>query len=140
MATSGEQSVSGIGAVSVVTAVGNPAAGADWSFVVPATRQLICVTALLTTAVAVANRTPQLKLATATPVTIVLSPLAPAQVASLADTYVWFPGAPLSAAAAATITAPIPTVTLAANSTIGTVTAGIQAADQWSAIVLTFAG
>ena len=118
--------------------VSNPAAGADWTFTVPAgqTLALESVTALLTTSVTVANRVPTLvvKDNLGRIVAEVVSPNA--QAASLADEWVWAPG--VVAAAGPPIVTPIPPgLELAGGWTIGTVTAGLQVGDQWSAIVIT---
>lgn len=140
MTTTGERPSAASGVTSTVVAVGNPAAGADWSYALTRPMTLIAVQATLTTAIAVANRQPQLKLATSTPATLFLSPLTVAQAASLADTYVWFASAPLTTVASATATSPIPTITLGTGWTVATQTTALQGADQWSSIVLTFAG
>lgn len=140
MGTSGERGFVGEQVASVVVAPANPAAGADWSFVVVTARQLLAVTATLVTSATVANRTPQLKIATPTPVTVLLTGLLPAQAASATVVYQWYQGAPTSGAAGATETTGVPPVVPGVNWTVGTSTTGLQVGDQWSAIVLTFAG
>jgi hypothetical protein len=119
-------------------AVVNPAAGADWSQVVPAGVQWIIrgVVATLTTAVAVATRQAALEISDATPSVVLVSTPGLTQIASLVDVYSWFNGA-ITAAAGPQIAGGLPNeFRLPAGWKFGTVTANIAAADQWSSITV----
>lgn len=122
----------------VTATVANPAAGADWTYTVPAGVQLtlISVRAVLTTSAAVANRVPLLRVTNPTAQIILDAGSPTTQAASLTYTYSWGAGAQ-SAASPPSIQIGIPQgLRVAAGATIQTVTAGIQAADQWSAITI----
>lgn len=124
-------------AVATVTPA-NPAAGAQWSYVTSGRGLLVSITAVLTTDAVVANRTPRLTITDGGGHTVALTPLPPAQVASLAVSYCWYPGAPLGAVASSPMTAPVPTIELGPGWTIASVTGGMDAGDQWSSIVVAF--
>lgn len=120
-------------------AVTSPAAGADWTQTVPAGVNWIlrAVTAKLTTGVTVAARQASLQVTDATPRLLLDSPGGSTEAASLADVYSWFNGA------AAVIEGGVVVGGLPAEFRclpgwiIGSSTANIEAADQWSNIVLT---
>jgi len=110
-----------------------PAAGADWSVTVPAGKvwRLVSVQATLTTAVAVANRSPRLIVGDGDATFLTIPPVA-VQAASLAGVFDWLEHG------SAYTTAPdqvlsLPALVLEAGWTVGTSTTAIQAADQWSA-------
>ena len=120
-------------------AIANPAAGADWSQTVPAgvTWILRAVTATLTTAVSVAARQASLQVTDATPHLLLDSPGGSTEAASLGDVYSWFNGGGgfiegLSVAGGLPAEFRCP-----AGWIVQTKTANIQAADQWSNVVLT---
>lgn len=119
---------------------GNPAAGADWTLVSPANVRWVVrgVTALLTTAVAVANRNPRLFWTSdVTNVNEQLIPVATDQTASLAITYsVGSSPITTTAAGATSLWAAMTPIMIENTGRIGTNTANIQAADQWSNIVV----
>jgi len=130
--------LSGRGRIRVVT-VANPAAGADWSETVPAgvTWQLLAVNATLTTSSAVANRDVTLVATDASSDVLWQSSPGLNQGASTALGYAFFQGNSIAASLVAYLaTLPI-AMRLLAGFIIKTSTANIQAADQWSAIVLT---
>lgn len=118
--------------------IANPAAGVDWSQVVPAGVSWIIrgIAATLTTAIAIANRQVVLQISDTTPSVVLASTPGLLQVASLADVYSWFNGA-ITAAAGPTIAGGLPNeFRLPSGWRFGTVTAAIAAADQWSAITV----
>lgn len=114
-----------------------PAAGADWSITVPGGQlwELISVYAQITTAVAVANRLPNLQISDGD-ITWLTLPGDAATAASLTGTYVWANGiSPLSAAHG--ITAGLPRdLYLMPGSVVSVSTDNVQAADQWGVPVL----
>lgn len=140
MSTSGERVNLGSSLANVVIAVGNPAVATDWSFALTKTGTLLCVAAVLTTSATVANRIPQLVLSDNAGHILSQSSNAPAEPASSVVSYYWYPGAGHINAAGVVVTNPIPPLTLATGWTISTQTSGLSAGDQWSLIVLTFAG
>lgn len=123
--------------------VANPAAGADWVWTVPSSTawQIQSIRAQLVTSAAVANRTPVLRV-TDTAGNIVLdAPATAAQAASATVVYEWVAGVPDQALTGGDLQLELPTgLTLEANWTVQTVTAGIQAGDQWSLIVIADTG
>lgn len=124
----------------VTSALGNPAAGADWASAQGATRQLISVFAQLVTSATVANRLPALQVVDAAAHVVLKLPAAAVQAAGATETYVWGVSLPFSSANNQNLT-PLPGGLVVANGwSIQTVTAALQAGDQWSAIVLAFAG
>lgn len=124
----------------VIATVANPSAGADFSWTSPSSQPVLLkyVTATLTTAVAVASRNPTLKLTIGGTVAGQW-PTANAQAASLAVVWTFSEaddGAFISAVAAHV---PVPSnFWLPPSSVVASVTGGIQAADQWSAIAFTY--
>ncbi len=107
------------------------AAGADWSISVPAgvRWRVVYLSGRLTTAVAVANRQPNMTVTTPIPTTLGhLSPFV--QAASLTVTWKWFPGAPDFSAQGVNDVA-FPPESVLGGFSIGPVTAALQAADQW---------
>lgn len=118
---------------------GNPAAGADISIAVPsgAIWRPVSLRATLTTAVAVANRLVSATYQSAGNV-LMESPSNFTQAASIVNTYNFFDSAQYLATPFNLRTvAPLPSNTfLQRGNTINTVTTGIQAADQWSSVIL----
>lgn len=121
------------------TTISNPAAGANWSITVPtgASWTLNSVRATLTTAVAAANRIPDLQIKDGSG-NIVLDALAGvAQTASLTDAWSWSAGAVTSTVLGSVNSVGLPAgFKLNSGWVIQQVTANLQAADQWSAIAL----
>jgi hypothetical protein len=123
-----------------VLAVGNPAAGVDWSTLVPTSARwrVLAATATLTTGVTAGSREVQLVINPGVNDAYETTPT-PVQTISLAWRYCWanFGYAPVN-----TLTAVSAhydnTQILETNTTIGTVTANIQATDQWSNIRVTY--
>jgi len=121
-----------------IVGISNPAAGAEWSQAVPAGQQWIlrAARATLTTAIAVANRFPTLLIDDGSGnITVSIGPTA-AQLASLVDTYNWFNGGFGRVSNLTTILELPFELRLPPGFIIRTLTAGIAAADQWSAIDL----
>lgn len=130
-------SLHGRGALTV-TAVGNPAAGADWSTILPTGQQQVIrsVAALFTPSAAVANRFPVLEIEDPVAHFVSYLPVVAAIPASTATFLTWAPGLnPISTNGVQTMGLP-EEFRVAGSWTVKTLTAGIQAADQWSAIVL----
>lgn len=121
--------------------VGQPAAGADWTdkVISGANVRIVGITATLTTAVAVATRIPalQLKMRDGSLVAV-LNTDTGGQAASLAHTWSWVIGASAPQTFGTFHVSPLPDVVLPDGATVGTVTTAIQAADQWSAIVVSY--
>lgn len=121
-----------------------PAAGADWTYEPSNGDQavIMAITARLTTAVAVANRLPALTLKDQNGTVYFADDMSEPQAASLVCRYSWAREAPDPLAVALSnnqsVTAPFPNVWLQPGDTIGTVTQNIQAADQWSTIVIRY--
>lgn len=139
MSSSGDRDPALINIASVLSALGNPAAGADWSNAPGAGKACLSIVATLTTSATVANRVPQLVIKSGANI-IAASPPAPAQAAGAAVQYEWSQVAFLSGATGALVMMPMPLIPLGAGWTIGTSTAALQAGDQWSAINLILAG
>lgn len=119
--------------------VANPAAGADFALAVPAGLQWILrgVTASLATAIAVANRAADLVITDGASHVVLSSAASFVQAASLTEAYSWFNGAN-QAAATFTNGGGLPAeLRMLPTWTVGSSTAAIAAADQWSAIVVT---
>lgn len=119
--------------------VGNPAAGTDWTQTVFGGEQWIvrAVRAVLVTSAAVANRVPHLQIRDGAANIMVDNPTNTNQAASLTEAYNWFSGTQAYQFDSSQ-SIPIPgELRLTAGMVIRTVTTAIQAADQWSAIVLT---
>lgn len=120
--------------------VANPAAGADWTYTVPAGLQqtLISVRAVLTTSAAVANRFPVLRITSPTGQILADVSALAAETASSTVTYVWMAGAPANNVNNVQQMSLPSGLRLLGSSTIQTITSGIQAGDQWSAISVTY--
>jgi hypothetical protein len=122
----------------------SPAAGSDWSYTPSPTDQgiVMAVTATLTTAVAVAGRMPAIEYTDQSGLVYLSADCAQPQAASLAVTYTWAREFGLGLFAAPVngqrVSAPLPDAWLQPNDKIGTVTSNMQAADQWSNIVIRF--
>jgi hypothetical protein len=122
----------------VAVLVANPAAGADWVQTVPAGEQWIIrsVRAQLVTSAAAANRVPQLEVTDGAGHIVTLIPTTANQAASLTVGYNWFPEAQLINFNGQVLL-PFPLeVRAQPGFTIQSVTTAIQAADQWSQIVI----
>jgi len=130
-----------------VVTLANPAAGADWTFVVPSDRIWVpqLLKARLTTAVAAANRAPLLEVrdAAATLVTI-LEPksadsVGAVQPASRIFDWSWarlLGGAAVLNTGDGVSTQALPDLVLPPGFQLGMRTIVLQAADQWSAIIM----
>lgn len=131
--------VAGAG-LTAATTVSNPAAGADWTYTVPAGLQqtLISVRAVLTTSATVANRFPVLRITSPTGQILADVSALAAQTAGTTITYVWMAGAPANNVNNVQQMALPSGLRLLGGSTIQTITSGIQAGDQWSAITITY--
>ena len=124
----------GRGRIRVVTGA-DPAAGAEPSETVPtnARWRLLSWTATLVTAVAVANREPELVFDDGANV-FMRAPSGQNQLASLTRIYSVYPFANrFTIATDPTITIPIPDVYLMGGFRVRTITGGLQAADDWGA-------
>ena len=129
---------SGAGLQRVAT-VANPAAGADWSITVPAGAQwlLQSVNAQLVTSATAGTRIPSLVITDNAAHVVFTGVASLSQAASLTYTYSWSPGAVASPAGSTSVSGPLPALLrLQPGWVIKTVTQGIQAGDQWSAISL----
>lgn len=120
--------------------VTNPAAGADWSFAVLATTRatVIGVFAQLAASAAAATRTPALTL-TDGAATLALIDSTTNATAGQTIQYTGYGSSPLGGTGGTHGYFPLPSpLILRPSWTIGTTTANIQAADQWSLIKLVF--
>lgn len=120
--------------------VANPAAGADWTYTVPAGVQqtLISVRAVLTTGATAPTAPVLLRITSPTGQIIADVAALSTQATGVAVTYMWSAGAQSSSSANFQQMS-LPTgLRLLPGSTIQTVTAGIVATDQWSAITITY--
>ena len=123
--------------------VANPAPGADWTYTLPAPARLKAVASALTPSGA-ANRYPFLAIATAgSAATIAQSANATAITAGASGgAYCdWWPGVADTSLVSGTYQfqkTGMPDLMLPAGSVIKSITVGLQAADQWSSIALTF--
>jgi hypothetical protein len=118
-------------------AVGSPAAGADWSFAVPANARwrLQFVVARLTTSAAVANRVPNLFVNDDTGTRVWSMAASAVIAASINAQFTCQAATPLTPQDTTyTIVVLPPNLTMGPNSVFGTSTTAIQAADQWSLI------
>lgn len=124
--------------------VTNPSAGADWTYTVPTNshQKILAVRAILTASATAANRIASVAIDDGTSnLTIVPVPLA-AQTASQTTTYNWAPGigyrtqTPLSGNIQSFLEFPA-NISLTEAGRVRTSTSGIQAGDQWSAIIVT---
>lgn len=126
--------------MAVTQAVANPAAGVDFTTNSAGTRGLLAVFATLVTSATVANRLPALQVVDGAGHVVASLPASSVQAAGLTETYLWAVGNPFSSGQNANF-APLPSgLVVAPTWTVKAVTAAIQATDQWSNIVLTFAG
>lgn len=122
----------------------NPAAGSDISTAVdPADRvRLLAVTAVLTTSATVANRLVGLRFQDVNGLTYFEQDLEADQAASRVIRYSWARGAGVSANTALTgevsLTGGLPWLMLEADDRLETNTRNIDAADQWSDIVIRY--
>lgn len=118
-----------------------PAAGQDFSLPISTTDRvlLLAIAATLTTSAAVANRRPALAFKDQSAGVWWSADAGYPQAASLAVTYSWARGASVAAdptiATLERVSLPIPWARLEVNDTVETITALIDVADQWSAIV-----
>lgn len=125
-------------ALANVVAVGNPAAGTDYSIIVPAGVNWLVrsIRAQLLTSAGVANRFVTLRVDDGAGNIFADLPCGAAQTASLTETYTWAPGLTLSNVNNAN-TGGLPVeMRLPGGFRIRTVTANIQAADQFSGLAL----
>lgn len=119
-------------------AVSSPAAGADWSYAVPALQRLslTMVQAQLVTSAAAATRTATLKITDGAN-TLALIDATTTQIASLTNQYTGYGNGFPAGSGGTHLYWPLPSpLILGPTWTIGTVTNNIQAADQWSLIRL----
>jgi len=119
--------------------VGNPAAGADWTYTLPTTQRLDVygVHALLTTSATAGTRTVTLKVTDGAN-TLFLIDATNTQAISLAYDYTMYPSSFAGGSAGTHQYIPLPEpLVLMQGWTIGTTTANISATDQWSAIRIT---
>jgi len=118
--------------------LGNPGAGTDFVYTVPAgaRQRIVGLSATLTTAVAAANRLPSLIIDDGVHTTIIL-PSNGTQAASLAYVYTWADSVQWLPLYDTKITAPLPSnLILQQGYRMRSATTGIQGADQWSGIWL----
>ena len=130
-------SLDGRGAI-LLTAVGAPAAGVDWSYTVPfgAHQVIRSVTALFTASAAAANRFPVLVIDDGAGDIVAELPVTSVIIANQGMQLTWAPGLnPLNVNNVQTMGLN-GEMRIRAGWRIRTLTAGIQAADQWSAIVV----
>jgi hypothetical protein len=118
--------------------IGNPVAGADWSQAVPvgARWEVISISAQLATAVAAGNRAPAVQVTDGAAHTLSLTPFAAVQAASLTELYSAAEGAATILTGSVQSGSLPRKLKLLQGWTIGTLTAGILGADQWSNINL----
>lgn len=118
----------------IVLPVASPAAGADWSLVVPAGHlyQLHSVFAILTTSAVVANRLPRLAVSDGVASFLEL-PAAAVQAASAVVRYSWAGEASSFVAGGSALGALVP-LDLIAGWFLGPLTSLIDVGDQWSGI------
>jgi len=122
--------------------VANPAAGAEWSFTTfnPARTHLLSVRGLLTTSAVAGNRSARIRFSDA--LGNVIGDFGPARTQAAGRAYT-YNGAVNAQGADDTTTAfesyfAIPRLQLGGAYTVGSITAGIDAGDQWSNIRLTY--
>jgi hypothetical protein len=119
--------------------VAAPAAGAEWSAKVPAGEiwRVLSVRALLTTSAVVANRVPALVVADASRTLLTLG-AGVNQAAGLAQLYQWAKrlGATLTGQPAVSIANALPELVIPEGGSIGSLTAALDAGDQYSGVVL----
>jgi len=115
-----------------------PAAGADWSLSCLSGEQWLikAVRARLVTSATVATRFPHLQIHDTVPLVFVDSVTTTGQAASLTVNYTWFPASSNTLADGSAAVPIPPDVRMTSSMTLGTVTTALQAADQWSNIVV----
>lgn len=123
-------------AISVVL-IGNPAAGADWTYTAPNTVELLAVGATLVTSAAVANRVPRLRFLDNAAHQLTTAPLQSNLVASTTAFCSWYPGATSNGLGGAAVQSMPGGIWLPAGFVVNVSTANIDVADQWSNIALT---
>lgn len=126
--------------LTAASTVANPAAGADWTYTVPAGVQqtLISVRAVLTTGASALTAPVILRITSPTGQIIADVSALATQGAGVAVTYVWMAGAQ-STSSTNFQQMSLPTgLRLLPGSTIQTISGGIVATDQWSAITITY--
>jgi hypothetical protein len=122
-----------------------PAAGSDWSAMLSGTDRvrIHAITAQLVTSATVANRVAGLIMKDQNGLTWWQADLESDQAASLTVGYSWAHGSGITAVPAAAngalLSAGLPRTWLEPGDTVGSVTAALQAGDQWSNIVIRFA-
>jgi hypothetical protein len=127
-------------------AVPNPGAGLDWSYTLPAPARVLSVAASFVASGAAATRYPFLNLAGGD---LIQTPFTPAGITAgqAFNLYCTLDGPtpPVAAAGALPSGSKLinsgltPSALLPAGSQVGSLTGGLQAADQWEGIVLTLA-
>jgi hypothetical protein len=117
-----------------VVTVPQPAAGADWSLIVPAgsVYELVSVYGSLTTSAVVADRGARLQLGDGHATYLDLAPQA-VQAASLTNRYAWAAGMSTFSADSGQVMG-LPRLYLEPGWTLGSATDGIDVADQWSTV------
>lgn len=120
----------------IVLPVAAPAAGADWTLIVPAGHlyRVLSVYAQLVTSAVVNTRVARLALGDGVRTFLDLPPAA-SQAASLTRRYAWAPGVSGSSQGTG-VESYLPDVTLSAGWTIGSVTDLIDVGDTWTGILL----
>lgn len=118
----------------IVVPVASPAAGSDWSLVVPSGHvyRLLAVAAQLVTSAVVATRSVRLNVSDGVRTFLSVPPGA-TQAASLTRLYSWLPSVGFGAFGLA-IGSNLPDLDLAAGWSIGTTTEAVDVGDQWSAV------
>lgn len=140
MTASGGRQQQGIWVASVATALGNPAAGADWSTAVVAGKQVVAVRAQLATSAVAGSRVPALRLRDSANNVLAEMPAPNPQAASLTEQYTWAIDV-VSYTAGTRNVAPLPSgLVVPAGGNLISSTTALDVADQWSAIVVTVAG
>lgn len=120
----------------ITVPVPQPAAGAGWTFVVPAGHvyHLHSVLATLQTSAAVANRSARIQLGDGVRTFLDLPPAA-VQPASVTWVYAWTESPPALQIGTG-VSSHLPHTAMPAGWTVGTLTNFLDVADQWSGIVL----
>lgn len=123
-----------------VATVQQPAVGKDWS-ATPVTDRpfhLMSVRAVLTASAVVANRAPELRLATRDGEILAAIGQATLVVANGVINFNWAKGLDTNSGGSGASTAPLPDLWLPDGATIQTVTVNLDVGDKWSLIVLGF--
>lgn len=126
--------------LTAASTVANPAAGADWTYTVPAGVQqtLISVRAVLTTGGTAPTAPVLLRITSPTGQIIADLAALSTQGTSVTVTYMWSAGAQSSSSTNFQQMSLPAGLRLLPGSTIQTITGGIAAGDQWSAITITY--